>query len=121
VANTPQVSGGDIDTTGTVNGFFAVQGNLFEGVPAEFHNCAPILGGYVVGTNISNNAVLNASNGGICVGWGWSRDEARNAADNSIVGNYVKYCKRSYKYFKCKYSSRNLSCSFFRFRCSCSY
>jgi hypothetical protein len=79
----------DINTTGTVNGFFAVQGNLFEGVPGEFHDCAPILGGYVVGTNISNNAVLNASNGGICVGWGWSRDEARNSGWNRIERNYV--------------------------------
>lgn len=48
-----------------------------------------ILGGYVVGSNFTNNAVLNASNGGICVGWGWSRDEASNSGWNSIARNYV--------------------------------
>lgn len=40
-------------------------------------------------SNITNNAILNASNGGICVGWGWSRDEAVNSGWNTIARNYV--------------------------------
>jgi hypothetical protein len=79
----------DVNTTGLVNGYFRIDSNVFDNIPVEFHDCAPILGGYVVGSNISNNAVLNASNGGICVGWGWSRDEARNSGWNQIVRNYV--------------------------------
>jgi hypothetical protein len=79
----------DVNTTALVNGYFTVHANVFDNIPAEFHDCAPILGGYVVGSTFSNNAVLNASNGGICVGWGWSRDEARNSGWNQIVRNYV--------------------------------
>ena len=40
-------------------------------------------------SNITNNAILNASNGGICVGWGWSRDKAVNSGWNTIARNYV--------------------------------
>lgn len=76
-------------TAARENGYHNVVGNLFENIPVEFHDCAPVLGGYVVGSTIANNAIVNASNGGICLGWGWSRDEAVNAGWNSIVRNYV--------------------------------
>ena len=62
---------------------------LFSTTPIEFRDCPPILGGYVVGSNVTNNAILNASNGGICLGWGWSRDEASNSGWNLIARNYI--------------------------------
>ena len=80
----------DVNTTEIrVNGYFDVSGNLFDNIPSEFHDCAPILGGFVVASNFTANAILNASNGGICVGWGWSRDEAVNSGWTTIARNYV--------------------------------
>ena len=83
-----QVSDVNVTASGE-NGYFLVHDNLFANIPVEYHDCAPVLGGYVVGSTISNNAILNASNGGVCLGWGWSRDEASNSGYNSIVRNYV--------------------------------
>jgi hypothetical protein len=48
----------DVNTTALVNGFFRVDSNVFDNIPSEFHDCAAILGGYVVGSNISNNAYV---------------------------------------------------------------
>jgi hypothetical protein len=80
----------DVNTSVALeNGYFAVEGNLVQDTPNEFHDCAGILGGYVVGSSISNNAILSPSNGGICLGWGWSRDEAVNAGWNNISRNYI--------------------------------
>ena len=80
----------DINTTvARENGYFVLDSNLFSNIPVEYHDCPAILGGYVVGSAITNNAILNNSNGGICVGWGWSRDEAVNAGWNTIARNYI--------------------------------
>jgi len=80
----------DVNTTAVrENGYFVAEGNLFENIPNEYHDCAGILGGFIVGSSISNNAIVNASNGGICVGWGWSRDEATNSGWNNISRNYI--------------------------------
>jgi hypothetical protein len=68
---------------------FTVSENYILNVPAEFYDCSAILGGFVVNATIAQNTIINNSNTGISLGWGWSRDEARNAANNSIVGNYV--------------------------------
>ena len=68
---------------------FTVSENYIVNVPAEFYDCSAILGGFLVNATIAQNTIINNSNTGISLGWGWSRDEARNAADNSIVGNYV--------------------------------
>jgi hypothetical protein len=81
----------DFNTTDglKVNAYFHVHGNLFDNIPNEFHDCPAILGGYIMGSNITHNAILNASNGGVCSGWGWSRDEATNSGWNTIAKNYV--------------------------------
>lgn len=80
----------DVNTTAAKeNGYFVAEGNLFLNIPNEYHDCPGILGGYIVGSSIANNAIINASNGGICVGWGWSRDEAVNAGWNNISRNYI--------------------------------
>lgn len=81
----------DFNTTDglKVNAYFHVHGNLFDNIPTEFHDCPAILGGYIMGSNITHNAILNASNGGVCSGWGWSRDEAVNSGWNTIAKNYV--------------------------------
>ena len=68
---------------------YLVSENYFEGIPSEFHDCAVILGGFVVNSTISHNSILNNSNTGISLGWGWSRDEAANSADNVIKENYI--------------------------------
>jgi hypothetical protein len=62
----------DVNTSVALeNGYFEVTGNLFDNIPNEYHDCPAVLGGYVVGSTIANNAILNASNGGICVSaWG---------------------------------------------------
>jgi hypothetical protein len=73
----------------TANAHFVVDGNLFDNIPSEFHDCPAILGGYVLDANITNNAIINASNGGICHGWGWSRDEATNSGNTLIARNYI--------------------------------
>jgi len=66
-----------------------ISGNYFAGIPVEFRDCAALLGGFVVNATIAQNTIVNNSNTGISLGWGWSRDEAANAADNSIIANYV--------------------------------
>lgn len=71
------------------NGHFLVDGNAFLGVPVEFHDCAALLAGFVVNTTISHNAVINNSNIGISLGWGWNRDLAANAGFNTVRANYV--------------------------------
>ena len=68
---------------------FTIDGNLFDNIPSELHDCPAVLGGFVVDANITNNAILNASNGGVCWGWGWSRDEATNSGSTTIARNYV--------------------------------
>ena len=67
---------------------FLVAENLFAGVPAELHDCAALLGGFLTNATISHNTILNATNTGISLGWGWSRDEAIAGA-NVIDGNYL--------------------------------
>ena len=81
----------DVNTTDTTreNGHYVVDGNLFENIPVEYHDCPAILGGYVIDANVTHNAIVNASNGGICIGWGWSRDEATNAGWNTIANNLI--------------------------------
>lgn len=80
----------DVNTSATTaNAHYFVDGNLFDNIPSEFHDCPAILGGYVLDANVTNNAILNASNGGICFGWGWSRDEATNSGSNTIARNYI--------------------------------
>ena len=68
---------------------FLISNNFFDNIPAEFYDCAAILGGFVINSTISRNSIVNNSNTGISLGWGWSRDEAVNAADNTISENYV--------------------------------
>lgn len=76
-------------TAASENGYFTLDSSLFTSTPNMYHDCAPILGGYIVSSNITHNAIINASNGGICIGWGWSRDEAVNSGWNAITFNYV--------------------------------
>lgn len=68
---------------------FLITGNTFTQTPAEYHDCAVVLGGFVLNATISQNSIVNCSNTGISLGWGWSRDEASNAGWNAIVGNYI--------------------------------
>ena len=68
---------------------FVIDDNLFDGIPVEYRDCAPIVGGYVLNATITHNSILNNPNTGISVGWGWSRDEATNAGYNDIAFNYV--------------------------------
>jgi hypothetical protein len=80
----------DANVTGNMrNQNFMIADNLFDGIPAEYHDCAAILGGFVINATITHNTVLNNSNTGISLGWGWSRDEATNAANNTISQNYI--------------------------------
>jgi hypothetical protein len=76
-------------TAADANSHFTVDGNLFDNIPVEFRDCPAILGGYALDANVTHNAILNASNGGICWGWGWSRDEATNSGFTTIAQNYV--------------------------------
>jgi len=57
------------------NGEITVADSLFDGVPAEFHDAAPLLAGFVDTTSFVGNTVLDNANTGISVGWGWSRDK----------------------------------------------
>ena len=84
-----QVSDVNVTDPTREDGYFYVHSNLFTNTPNEFHDCAGILGGFVIGSNITENAVINATNGGICLGWGWSRDEASNSGWNTIERNYI--------------------------------
>lgn len=68
---------------------FVISENYMANIPAEFYDCAAILGGFVINSSISRNTIINNSNTGISLGWGWSRDEAVNAADNLISANYI--------------------------------
>ena len=52
-------------TAASSNSNFVVDGNLFDNIPVEFHDCPAILGGYVLNASVTNNAILNASNGGV--------------------------------------------------------
>jgi len=70
------------------NGWYSIVGNAFLNIPVEFHDCAALLAGFVLHTDISHNAIVNNSNIGISVGWGWSRDLASNAGWNTVTGNY---------------------------------
>lgn len=83
-----QVSDVNISTLRANRDFF-ISNNLFDNTPAEYYDCAALLGGFVINTTISHNTILNNSNTGISLGWGWSRDEAVNAADNTISANYI--------------------------------
>ena len=78
----------DMNTTVALeNGYFAVEGNLFSNIPNEFHDCAAVLGGYVVSSSIAHNSIINASNGGICVsgGGGGGRACARASAHVAVI------------------------------------
>jgi hypothetical protein len=68
---------------------FVIDDNLFDSMPVEFRDCAPIVGGFVLNASVTRNSILNNPNTGISVGWGWSRDEATNAGYNNISFNYV--------------------------------
>ena len=84
-----QVDDVNVTSPERVNGFFSVDNNFFNGIPVEYHDCAVILGGYVVGTHITHNSILNNANTGISLGWGWSVEQAQNAGNNVITSNYV--------------------------------
>lgn len=68
---------------------YVVSNNLFTNIPVEYRDCAALCGGYIENITISHNTIINNSNTGISLGWGWSRDEATNAANNLIDSNYV--------------------------------
>jgi hypothetical protein len=85
---------GQVNDTNTtdpnrMNAHVLVDGNTFSFIPVEYRDCAPLVGGYLVNATFSHNAILNCTNTGISLGWGWSRDEATNAGSNTIAGNYV--------------------------------
>lgn len=83
-----QVSDVNVSTL-RANRNFLVDNNYFENVPSEFFDGAVILGGFVINSTISRNTIINNSNTGISLGWGWSRDEAVNAANNTISANVI--------------------------------
>lgn len=68
---------------------FVIDGNLFDGIPVEFRDGAPICGGFVLNVTITHNSIINNANTGISLGWGWSRDEASNSGWANISFNYV--------------------------------
>lgn len=84
-----QVNDANLTDATRMNAHQLVYNNLFDGVPVEYHDCAALLGGYLVNLTISHNTIQNNANTGISLGWGWSRDEATNAGYNAIVDNYV--------------------------------
>jgi len=68
---------------------FYIAQNFAVGVPVEFYDCSVILGGFVVNSTITSNTIINNSNTGISMGWGWSRDEAANSGSTLISKNWV--------------------------------
>jgi hypothetical protein len=68
---------------------FVIDDNLFDGIPVEFRDGAPICGGFVLNASITHNSILNNANTGVSLGWGWSRDEAANSGWSNISYNYV--------------------------------
>lgn len=51
---------------------YTITDNLFLNIPVEYRDCAVICGGYLLNSSITHNAVINASNTGVSLGWGWS-------------------------------------------------
>ena len=68
---------------------FLVENNYFGDIPVEFRDAAALLGGFVVNATLAHNSIVNCSNTGISLGWGWARDEASNSGDNVIEANYI--------------------------------
>lgn len=68
---------------------FFISQNYALGIPSEFYDCSVILGGFVVNATVSSNTIINNSNTGISIGWGWSRDEAVNSGSTLITKNWV--------------------------------
>ena len=64
-----------------------VVNNTVANAAVEFTGCAAVFGGYISKGNISHNVVSNASNCGLCVGWGWGANNTMER--NSITHNHV--------------------------------
>lgn len=84
-----QISDANLTDVTRMNARMMVYNNLFDGIPSEYHDCSVLLGGFLVNSTFDHNSILNNSNTGISLGWGWSRDEATNAGGNVISNNYV--------------------------------
>lgn len=54
-----------------VNARYMVSNNLLVNIPVEYRDACPLLGGYLLNSSINRNAVINASNTAISLGWGW--------------------------------------------------
>lgn len=83
-----QVNDLNISATRENRDFYISENNAI-GIPVEFFDCSVILGGFVVNSTISSNTIINNSNTGISIGWGWSRDEAVNSGENVISKNWI--------------------------------
>jgi len=76
-------------TADEADAHFVIDSNLFDGIPVEFRDGAPVCGGFVLNVSITHNSILNNANTGISLGWGWSRDEASNSGNTTIARNYI--------------------------------
>jgi len=76
-------------TGAAADAYLTVEGSVFLRVPAEYHDCAPIWGGFVSHTTLAHNFIANQSNTGIALGWGWNDDFGTAEGGNAIISNYV--------------------------------
>jgi hypothetical protein len=60
-----QVNDWDVTDPSRQNAHVTVFNNMFNGIPTEYHDCAPLLAGYVVNNSFVHNSILSPSNTGI--------------------------------------------------------
>jgi hypothetical protein len=80
------------------DGYHLVANNHIENLPVEYHGCGALVGGYVHHVDIVHNTIINASDGSIELGWGWSgefdkaySDENRVLSNKIVNSNWLLY------------------------------
>lgn len=84
-----QVNDWDTEDPTRQNAHHTIFNNAFQYIPVEYHDCAPLLGGFVVNTSFVHNSIESPPNTGISMGWGWGRDVSPSSHDNHILANYI--------------------------------
>ena len=89
-ANGVALGGVALNATGSAaDTYLIVEGSVFVRVPAEYHDCAPVWGGFVSHTTTAHNFIANQSNTGIALGRGWNDDFARQRAGIQSLATIV--------------------------------